>query len=342
MTSPPPHKFVRSMPKAELHVHLEGAIRPGTLLKLAQQNNVSLPTQDIDGLRDFYRFRDFDHFVQVYVTITGCLRKPDDYRLIAYEFGSDCARQNIRYAEVTFTIATNMRLTSLPWQAIMEGLNAGRQAARARFGVDWRWILDISRNEPETQDAVVDIALAARDRGVVALGLGGSEADFPPQLFTESFARAQQAGLPCIPHAGETAGPASIWSALRQLHADRLGHGVRCVEDPSLVEYLRKHQVPLELCPTSNIRLGVYSDYAAHPFRRLWDAGLHLTVNSDDPPLFGVDLNHEYQVLVDHFGFRRPELEQISLNAVRASLLPESQKVQMEREFLDEFSKLDS
>jgi adenosine deaminase len=330
------------MPKAELHVHLEGAIRPSTLLKLAQQNNVSLPTQDIDGLRDFYRFRDFDHFVQVYVTITGCLRKPDDYHLIAYEFGSDCARQNIRYAEVTFTIATNMRLTGLPWQAIMEGLNAGRQAARARFGVDWRWILDISRNEPETQDAVVGIALAARDQGVVALGLGGSEADFPPQLFTESFYRAQQAGLPCIPHAGETAGPPSIWSALRQLHADRLGHGVRCIEDPDLVEHLRQRQIPLELCPTSNIRLGVYSDYAAHPFRWLWDAGLHLTVNSDDPPLFGVDLNHEYQVLVDHFGFRQPELEQISLNAVRASLLPESKKVQMEREFLDEFRKLDS
>jgi aminodeoxyfutalosine deaminase len=334
------HEFARRMPKIELHVHLEGAIRPSTLLQLARRNGRQLPAQDVEGLREFYRFRDFPHFVEVYVTITGCLRSPDDYYLIAYEFGSDCARQNIRYAEVTFTIATNMKLTGLSWQAILEGLNAGRDQARAEFGVDWRWVLDISRDNPETQDEVIEIALAARDQGVVALGLGGSEAQFPPELYERPFTRAREAGLPRVPHAGETVGPQSIWTALRRLHADRLGHGVRCVEDPALVAYLHQHQVPLELCPTSNIRLGVYPDYAAHPLRQLWDQGLLVTVNSDDPPLFGTDLNQEYALLIDHFGFSADELEQVSLNGLRASFLPEADKARLEGELRTEFARL--
>ncbi len=334
------HEFARRMPKAELHVHLEGSIRPTTLLQLARRNDVGLPAQDAEGLRDFYRFRDFAHFVQVYITITNCLRTPDDYRLIAYEFGADCARQNIRYAEVTFTISTNTRYTGLAWQTILAGLNEGRAQARAAFGVDWRWVFDISRDNPGTQDQVVDIALAARDEGVVALGLGGSEAGFPPDLFVQSFERAHRAGLPSVPHAGEMAGPESIWTALQSLHADRLGHGVRCEEDPALVEHLRERQVPLEICPTSNVCLGVYPDYSAHPLRRLWDAGLLITVGSDDPPMFSTDLNHEYEVLVDHFGFGADELEKISLNGLRASFLPQAEKARLEAEFRAEFDQL--
>ena len=336
------HEFARCMPKVELHVHLEGSIRPATLLQLAQRNSVSLPAQDVEELKDFYRFRDFSHFIEVYSAITGCLRAPDDYRLIAYEFGSDCARQNIHYAEVTFTIATNMKLTSLDWQTILEGLNEGRTQARDEFGVDWGWVLDISRNVPDTQDQVLEIALAAKGKGdgVVALGLGGPEAGFPPELFERSFARARQAGLHRVPHAGEIAGPESVWAALRLLYADRLGHGVRCVEDPTLVEHLREHQVPLELCPTSNICLGVYADYASHPLRQLWDAGLLITVNSDDPPMFGTDLNHEYEVLVDHFDFGADELEQVSLNGLRASLLPPAEKARLEAEFRAQFAQL--
>jgi len=333
-------EFARLMPKVELHVHLEGAIRPATLLQLAQRNGVRLPVQDEEELRDYYRFRDFGHFIAVYEMVTECLRTPDDYRLIAHEFGSECARQHVRYAEVTFTIVSNQRHAGLPWQAILEGVNAGRAQARAEFGVDWGWVFDISRNYPETQDRVVEIALAARDRGVVALGLGGSEAQFPAELFEQAFARARRANLPRVPHSGENAGPESIWTTLRLLHADRLGHGVRCVEDPALVEHLRTRQVPLELCPTSNVCLGVYPDYAAHPLRQLWDAGLLVTINSDDPALFGTDLNHEYEVLIDHFGFTADELEQVSLNGLRASLLPQADKARLEAEFRNEFAQL--
>ncbi len=333
-------EFARRMPKVELHVHLEGAIRPSTLLQLARRNHISLPAQDEAGLGEFYRFRDFEHFVQVYMTIIGCLRTQDDYELIAYEFGCDRARQNIRYSEATFTIASDVRLTGLPWQTILHGLNNGRARAHAEFGVDWRWTFDISRNDPETQAGVLDIALAAREMGVIALGLGGSESLFPPELFVRTFERAREAGLPRIPHAGETAGPASVWTAIRQLHANRLGHGIRSAEDPALVEYLRVHQIPLEVCPTSNICLRVYPDYAAHPLRRLWEAGLFITVNSDDPPMFNTDLNHEYEVLVDHFGFNAAELEKMSLNALRASLLPEAEHARLEKEFRAEFNRL--
>jgi len=334
------YEFARRMPKVELHVHLEGSIRPGTLLQLAQRNGIKLPAHDVESLRDFYRFRDFAHFIDVYVTITSCLRTPEDYRLVAYEFGSDCARQNIRYAEVTFTISTNMRTTGMPWQSILEGLNAGRAQARADFGVDWRWVFDISRDNPRTQDQVCEIALNARDRGVVALGLGGTEADFPPKMFERSFARARQGHLPRVPHAGEMAGPESIWAALHLLHADRLGHGVRSVEDSALIEYLQEHQVPLEICPTSNVCLNVYPSYDAHPLRPLWDAGLAITINSDDPALFNANLNQEYQILIDHFGFGVEDLERASLNGVRTALLPDAEKKRLEAEFSAQIAQL--
>ena len=328
------------MPKAELHVHLEGSILPRTLLKLAQRNHVSLPVDNVTELEELYRFHSFDQFLQTYLMITKCLRTADDYHLIAYEYGSECARQNIRYAEVTFTIVTNTTLTGLPWQEILRGLNAGREQVAAEFGMHWQWVFDIVRNEPDTQAAVLEIALSARDQGVVALGLGGLETGFPPELFVDTFLRAEGEHLHRVPHAGEIAGPESVWSAIKLLHAERIGHGVRSIEDPSLVEYLRSSRLPLEVCPTSNICLNVYPDYAAHPLRKLWDAGLLLTIGSDDPPMFGTDLNHEYQVLVKDYNFTQPELEQISLNAIQASFLDTVEKHRLVQEFQAEFNRL--
>ncbi len=332
--------FAQRMPKAELHVHLEGSILPRTLLKLAQRNHVSLPAEDESGLSELYRFRDFNQFIEVYVMITSCLRTPDDYRLIAYEFGSECARQNIRYAEVTFSISTNMRLTGLTWQAILQGLNAGREQAHLDYGVRWQWVFDIVRDVPDTQKDVLEIALAGREMGVIALGLGGIENGFPPELFVETFKRAEKEHLHRVPHAGEISGPQSVWSAIKLLHAERIGHGVRSIEDSRLVEYLVANSIPLEICPTSNICLNVYPDYAHHPLRKLWEAGMMVTIGSDDPPLFGTDLNHEYQLLVSEYHFSQPELERISLNAIRSSFLSQGERLKLEQEFQDEFSRL--
>ena len=334
------HEFARRMPKAELHVHLEGSIQPATLLELAQRNGISLPAKDIAGIQEFYRFKDFEHFVQVYFTITGCLRTPEDYTLIAYEFGHECARQNIRYAEVTFSVETNQRSSGLPWQVIVEALNAGRRKANEKYGVDWRWIFDIVRNLPATRNTVLEIALAAREMGCVALGLGGSEAEFPPELFVDVFERAHQAGLPGVPHAGEMGGPESIWIAIDKLHAVRLQHGIRSVEDPRLVQALVERQIACDVCPTSNVSLRVYPDFESHPLRQAWDAGVLVTIGSDDPPMFNTHLNREYEVLIDHFAFSADELEQVSLNGLRASLLPTEEKTRLEDEFRAEFARL--
>jgi adenosine deaminase len=334
------YDYVRDMPKVELHVHLEGSIRPATLLTLAERNGVALPAQDLEGLRAFYRFTDFDHFIRVYMTISGCLQTVADFSLIAHEFGADMARQKIRYAEVTFTPHTNVVNTGLSFDEILAGLNEGRKRARAEFGVEFRWVLDIARMDPDSRHQVARWAASAVDRGVVGFGLGGSERDYPPEWFADAFDVAREAGLHSVPHAGEVAGPESIWGALDLLGAERIGHGVRSVEDPALVDHLRERQIPLEVCPTSNLCLGVYATYEAHPVRWLWDQGLYVTVNSDDPPMFNTDLVREYQALADHLGFTATELEGLSLNALRASFLPAGRKAALEEDFCEQFARL--
>jgi aminodeoxyfutalosine deaminase len=250
------------------------------------------------------------------------------------------ARQQIRYAEVTFSPYTNVALTGLPFDEILAGLNDGRARAGHDFGVEFRWVLDIVRDNPDTRLQVAAWAAAAQDRGVVALGTGGTERTFPPEGFADAFALAREAGLHSVPHAGETAGPESVWGALRLLAAERLGHGVRSVEDPALVDVLRERQIPLEICPTSNLRLGVYASYEEHPVRRLWDQGLYVTVHSDDPPMFNTDLVQEYRILATRLGFTPADLEQLSLRALQASFLPAGRKAQLAQEFDAEFARL--
>jgi adenosine deaminase len=334
------HDLIAKMPKVELHVHLEGSIRPATLLALARRNGVPLPADDVEGLRRFYQFTDFDHFIQVYLTIPRCLRTVEDFDLIAYEFGADMARQNIRYAEVTFTPYTSVQNTGLPFDDILAGLNAGRARAGTEFDVEMAWVLDIVRDCPETRMDVARWAVRAMDRGVIALGLGGTERGNPPEGFADAFALALEAGLHRVPHAGELAGPESVWGALRALHADRLGHGVRSIEDLELVRTLVARQVPLEICPTSNLCLGVYPTYEAHPIRRLYEAGALVTVNSDDPPMFDIDLLAEYRALVDYLGFDTADLECLVLNAVHASFLPEEERQKMALVFRSDFLRL--
>ena len=345
--------YAEAIPKVELHVHLEGSIRPETALVLARRHGRRLPAQDEAGLREWFRFRDFHHFVQVYLTLSDLLRTPEDFTFIIEAMARDMARQHIHYAEVTFTAYTHLwQDKGLHPDDLIAGLDAGRKAARDQWGVELAWIIDIPRNlsfDPQTgaytgaaSDPTVDLALAWRDHGVVALGLGGYEVGAPPEAFAHAFQRARAGGLHSVPHAGEHMGPESVWGALRALGAERIGHGVRAIEDPALVEYLVAHQIPLELNPTSNIRLGIYPDLASHPLPRLWDAGIYVTVNSDDPPLFNTTLNQEYRLLVEAFGFDAEALERVSLNALRASFLPPSRRESLESQFRATFRQLRS
>lgn len=339
-------RYIEAVPKAELHVHLEGSIQPVTLLKLAQQNYVKLPVQTVEELQDWFTFRDFDHFIEIYFEISSCLKTSDDYELIAYEFGANMARQNVRYAEVTFSPSTHQFSLGIPFDVFFNGLTKGRLRAQAEFGVEIRWVFDIVRDIPDTllnrrrAEYTLAVAQEGMRNGVVALGLGGGEVGNPPELYEKWFEKALEVGLHSAPHAGETVGPESVWGAIRSLGAERLGHGIRSIEDAQLVEYLAERHIPLEICPTSNIRLGVFPDLAAHPFRRLCDAGVPVTINSDDPPLFNTTLDDEAKLLAVPFHFDINTIDEILLNGVRFSFLPVDERQALEALFLAEIENL--
>jgi aminodeoxyfutalosine deaminase len=340
--------YLHAAPKAELHLHLEGSIRPETVLQLARRNGVSLPAESVEGLREWYRFRDFRHFVEVYVAVSRCLRRAADYELIVYELGAELARQHVRYAEVTFSPSTHELHLNVPHGTYFPGLSRGRERVKRDFGVVLAWVFDIVRATPiptAFADYVTRVAIEGKDEGVVALGLGGLEAGNPPEPFAPWFERARGAGLHSAPHAGEIAGPESVWGALRVLGAERIGHGVRAAEDPALVAHLVASGVPLEICPTSNIRLGVYPNFAAHPLRALHDAGVRLTVNSDDPALFNTTLQDEVATLSQAFGFTESgadvrAVDEILLGGICHSFLPPAQKAALERDFRDRLDAL--
>jgi aminodeoxyfutalosine deaminase len=337
--------YLQAAPKAELHVHLEGSIRPEVLLRLARRNGVALPYDNAADLRRWFTFRDFHHFIEIYFAITRCLKTEEDYAEIAFEHGLEMARQHIRYAEVTFTPGTHMQL-GVPHDVYFAGLTRGRERARAELGVEMAWVFDIVRNidgseaNARAADYTTRVAIEDLPHGVVALGLGGLEQGYPPEPYAPLFERARAAGLHADPHAGEIAGPESVWSAIRALGAERIGHGVRSIEDPALVAYLVEHQLPLEVNPTSNIRLAVYPSYDEHPLRRLYEAGVLLTVNSDDGPLFNTTLNDEVLLLAEQFGLDLATIDELLLNGVRHSFLPPERKAALEREHRGQLAAL--
>lgn len=337
------NEYIRAAPKCELHVHLEGTIRPATLLQLAHRNRVDLPYDTVDELREWFKFTDFHHFIEVYIAITKCLLTTEDFELIVHEYGAELARQNVRYAEVTFSPSNHRWINGVNEDVFFTGISRGRKAVLAEFGVEINWVFDLVRNahpHDEKMDYVTQLAIDGMSDGVVAIGLGGLEAGYPPEPFGPWFDRALAAGLHSAPHAGELAGPESIWGAIRALKAERIGHGVRAIEDLELVAYLSEHQIPIEINPTSNICLGVYDEIGNHPLRKLHEAGVIVTINSDDPPLFNTTLNQEAQLLVDVFRFGVDEVDEILLNGVRHCFLKAERRDHLEAEFVEEMAKL--
>jgi len=334
-------EFIRQMPKVELHVHLEGSIQPQTLLILAERHNVALPARNLDELHDWYKFTGFDHFIEVYLAISSCICTADDLELIAAEFLKDRAEQNILYSEVIYTPYTH--LPHIPLDEQLSALNRARKTAEEKWGVRINLAPDISRERRpiEASHQIAEWAIKNRNNGITSLGLGGPEIGNPPELFASTFEIARKAGFPATPHAGETEGPASIWGALKTLNAVRIGHGVRCLEDPALVSYLKEKQIPLEVCPSSNVCLHVVPDLTSHPLPRLMDEGLFVTINSDDPPMFNTNLTEEYLRITDEFGFSVPQLKQFVFNAARASLLPIDEKNTLIQNLTVRFSELE-
>ena len=280
--------------------------------------------------QDWYAFKDFDHFVEVYLTAAGCIRTPEDVERIAADFLDGQAEQNVLHSEVTYTASTQRMLSGISLDDQLEAINRARATAERDHGVTMSLTIDYPRHlDPDEFVGVAHWAVDNMSRGVSALGLGGPEVGYPPELFRRAFDVAREAGLPSVPHAGETDGPASIRGALRDLDAARIGHGVRCLEDAGLVAELRERQIPLEVCPTSNVCLGVVPSFSEHPLPRLLDAGLYVTLNSDDPPMFGTTLTDEYLKAARAFDFDRPAIEGLVLNAARATLLGPDERLDL-------------
>lgn len=323
--------YVQAVPKAELHVHLEGAIQPETLLTLAERNGIQLPANTIEGIRSWIAYRDFDHFIELFRAACRCLRTADDFELAAYDLAADLARQGVRYAEVTFSASIH-HIFGVPQSAYFDGLARGRARARADFGVELVWIFNIVRKWQDGRDVAsladqtTEVAIEGREIGVVALGLAGAEDGAPPEPFAPWFERARAAGLHSAPHAGEHAGPESVWGAIRALGAERIGHGVRAVEDPALVAYLAGQQIPLDVCPLSNVRLGVAPSLEGHQLPALLAAGATVTLNSDDPALFNTSLSDDYATLIEPFGLSVEQIDEIVLNGFRSTFLPPARK----------------
>jgi adenosine deaminase len=328
------------MPKVELHVHLEGTFRPATLLSLARKNRVDLPADDVDGIRRWFRFKDFEHFVQIYVLCSRCLRDPEDFHVLALDFLAEQAIQNVLYSEVHFTISTHL-WNGLDGEGIRQALREAAEDGERRHGIAMKLIPDIVRNmEIERADATLRWAVDGKKDGVVALGMGGIEQGYENEPFRRHYETAAQEGLHRVAHAGETGGPDSVRSVLDVCGAERIGHGVHAIDDPALMAELRQKQIPLEVCPSSNVALGIYPSIAEHPVKKLIDAGLCVTINSDDPPLFGTNLTREYLHLHRTFGLSAAELAQLSWNGLRHAFLDGGERQALEGRFREGMSEV--
>ncbi|WP_372349444.1 adenosine deaminase [Streptomyces sp. KL116D] len=320
--------FIAGLPKAELHVHHVGSASPRIVSALAARHADSKVPTDPEALADFFTFTDFAHFIDVYLSVVDLIRTPEDVRLLTYEVARDLARQNVRYAELTITPYSSTR-RGIDDRAFMDAIEDARKAAETEFGTVLRWCFDIP-GEAGLESAEETARLATDDKlrpeGLVSFGLGGPEIGVPRPQFKPYFDRAIAAGLHSVPHAGETTGPGTVWDALTELRAERIGHGTSSAQDPKLLAHLAEHGIALEVCPTSNIATRAVRTLEEHPLKQFVDAGVTVTINSDDPPMFSTDLNTEYAVAARLLGLDERGVAELAKNAVRVSFLDDAGK----------------
>jgi len=327
-------RFIQGLPKAELHVHHVGSASARIVSELASRHPGTVPS-DLDELTAFYEFRDFAHFIEVYLAVVALIRTPEDIHYLTYEVAREMAtEQGLRYAELTCTPYTSVRPDQpdggMTIEAYTEAIEAARVEAERDFGLVLRWIYDIPGEfGVPSADATLDYALHHRPEGLVGFGLGGPELGVPRAQFQRHFEQARAAGLHSVPHAGETTGPQTVWDSLTMLHAERIGHGTSSAQDPALLRHLAETGIPLEVCPSSNIATRAVATLEEHPIRVFRDAGVTLTVNSDDPPMFGTTLNREYAIAAELLGLDEHGLAELARAAVRASFAPEGVRARL-------------
>jgi aminodeoxyfutalosine deaminase len=336
-----PRSFIQSLPKAELHLHLEGSVEPATLAELSRRHNTPLPTEnnryDVSGsgdvlseedVRRLYSYKDFNGFMVAFKSVTERLRNPEDYELITYRLMQKLRQQNVMHAEVYVSVGV-IHWRGQEFGPIFEGMERGRERGQRDFGISLLWIFDAVRHfGSEAAAEVFDLAAQYRERNVAGIGIGGDERRGPAEWFRDLYKRAAGQGLRLTAHAGETAGPESVWSALN-IGAERIGHGLSVAQDPELLEVLAHKQVPVEICVSSNLRTGVCSEVGEHPLKKFFDAGLMVTLNTDDPAMFQTSLCKEYELAVEGFGFSRDQLRELARNSFEASFLPVEKKLRL-------------
>jgi aminodeoxyfutalosine deaminase len=331
--------FIQSLPKAELHLHLEGSVDPATLVELSRRYNTPLPTEnnrydvagsgDVlteDDVRRLYSYKDFNGFLMAFKSVTERLRSPEDYELVTYRLMQKLRQQNVVHAEVYVSIGV-IRWRGQPVEPIFEGMERGRERGQRDFGVSLLWIFDAVRHfGPEAAAEVFNLAARLRERNVVAIGIGGDEARGPAEGFRDLYRKAADNGLRLTAHAGETTGPESVWGALN-IGAERIGHGLSAASDPELMEVMAQKQVPVEMCITSNLRTGACKELQEHPVRKFFDEGLMITLSTDDPAMFQTSLNKEFEIAQQEFSFSEEHLRELARNSIEASFLPVEKKL---------------
>jgi aminodeoxyfutalosine deaminase len=334
--------YIAGLPKAELHVHHVGSASPRIVAELAARHNAdrggsaALRAKGDEGgtpvpadpaaLADFFAFRDFAHFVEIYLSVVDLIRDDEDVRMLTYEIARELDHGNVRYAELTVTPYSHVR-RGIPAPAFCAAIEDARIRAAADFGVQLRWIFDIPGEAglPAAEETL-RIALDERPDGLIGFGLGGPEIGVPRGQFKPYFDKARAAGLHSVPHAGETTGPETVWDALRELGAERIGHGIAAARDQRLMAHLAEHGIPLEVCPTSNVRTRAVADIAEHPLPALVAAGVPVSINTDDPPMFGTTIEQEYAVAARLLDLDAAGVTELARAAVRASFLAEGDR----------------
>lgn len=315
--------YIAGLPKAELHVHHVGSASPETVARLAARHPDSPVPTDPALLADYFRFTDFAHFIEVYISVVDLIRDATDIHDLTYDVGRDLARQNVRYAELTLTPYTSM-IRGIAPEAYCEAVESARVEVERDTGTVLRWCFDIPGELGlPAADGTLDVALNQRPDGLISFGLGGPEIGVPRAQFAAHFDAARAAGLRSAPHAGETTGARTVRDAIEYLGAERIGHGIAAAADPELMALLAERRIALEVCPTSNVCTGAVESLDRHPLPALVAAGVPVSINSDDPPMFSTSLSNEYAVAADLLHLDRAGVTEVARQAVRQAFLDE-------------------
>ena len=332
-------KIIRALPKIEQHVHIVGSARPKTLLWLIQNSEKDLPYRNLEDLEDFYKYSDFEHFLTVYSTVNELITHESHYERLTYEMLQNQHQCNVKHVECIFSAYDHIN-RGLDYGDMLDSINRGIRKGHREFGITCNIRIDLVRNYgPEIGQKVLDHIESKHDN-VVAIDTGGGEQGFPPKPYAEPYERAREMGLRLVAHQGEGAGIDYVWECLEYLKPERIGHGVAAGEDPALISEIAKRGISIECCPVSNLRTGAVPSLKAHPIRSFINAGIKVSVNTDDPPMFGTDMNNEYIQLHNELGFSLKELHQIGLESIETSFISSEEKASLKKQFIQEYEKL--